>query len=161
MEIQVQVHDWLALPMQTRIKLREIFHIPRSKGSLVEGNVVKSDGTTHDDLKAITIEKMMAYIDLPALEGREPQDFVTLFNGVIEKIVDLDKELELAQEKPDPTMMLLEEWASTLTRMKVQADNLNLSDHFKTLISNFIPNAKVASAHSEPAKLAKQTRKGK
>ncbi len=134
MNIQVNIHDWLALPMKTRIKLREIFAIPKSKGALVEGNVVKSDGTTHEDLQAITIEKMQNYADMQ-LET----DFVQLFNACVEKITELDKELE-PPEKPDPSQALLEEWATSLTRMQTQAESFGLAEHFKTLLIKFLPN---------------------
>lgn len=133
MEITVGVHDWLALPMPVRIKMREIFHINKSRGSLVEGNVVKSDGHTHEDLKAITIPKMQEY-----LESIENDDFVTLFNACVEKIVEADKELE-PQEKIDPNLIILEEWASRISHMVLQAGNLGLTDSLKVLINKLLP----------------------
>lgn len=136
MEIQVSVHDWLALSMPVRIKMREIFHIPKSKGSLVEGNVVKSDGTTYEDLKTITIPKMQEY-----LESIESDNFVELFNKCVEKIEEADKELEPV-EKVNVTQLLIEEWAAHLGRMIQQAQNLELTDHLRLLFDKLLPHAK-------------------
>ncbi len=154
MEIQVSVHDWLALPMLTRVKLREIFSIPKSTGSLVEGNVVKSDGTTFTDLKAITVEKMQAYLD-----HTEVDDFVKLFNGCVDKIAEADKELE-PLEKVDPTQIILEEWATNIARMQNQAAGLSLKDEFQVLISKFISN-EYARPNAVPASKPKGRPAGK
>jgi len=149
MEIQVSTHDWLALPMLTRIKLREIFNIPKSKGSLVEGNVVKSDGTTYEDLKAITLEKMQAFLE------SDQTDFVKLFNSCLEKIEELDKELEVEDEPIAPTAIILENWTAHLTRMKTEAESLKMDDHFALLLTKFIPNGTLAIKRKPGRKKAK------
>lgn len=131
MEIQVSVQDWLQIPMKARIRLREVFSIPKSRGSLVEGNVVKSDGTTHEDLKHITVPKMQAYLE------SEELDFVSLFNSCVDKVSELDKELE--PERIDPNTIILEEWASRLSHMVLQAGNLGLTDALKILINKLLP----------------------
>ncbi len=155
MQIQVSVQDWLAVPMPVRIKLREIFGIPKSQGSLVEGGIVKSDGTTYEDLKAITVEKMQAYLGA----GSPTDDFVILFHATIEKIEEQDKELEPA-EKIDPNQIILEEWASRISHMIHQAGNLGLTDALKVLISKLLPydNARKepdSKKSGRPAKKAK------
>ncbi len=150
MEIQVSVHDWLALPMRVRLKLREVFAIPKSQGTIVENNTVKSDGTTFNDLQHITLEKMKAYL---GTDG----DFVELFNLCVEKLAEEDRELE-PTEKIDPTQALLEEWAMTLTRMQKQAESLGLQDHFATLIRRLYPNE---NARPKEAKKGKPGRKAK
>ncbi len=136
MEIQVSTHDWLALPMNVRLKLREIFKVPRSSHTLVEGNIVKSDGVTYEDLKAITVEKMTAYLgtDYTGLP-----DFINLFNATLEKIKEQDKELEPV-EKVDPNQMMLEEWAANLQRIQQQASSLGMTEHLITLINKLFPN---------------------
>lgn len=158
MEISVSVHEWLKLPMTIRVKMREIFGINKSQGSLVEGNVVKSDGTTYQDLQEITVEKMQRYLaDGDILIDNNPSDFVTLFNACVDKIAEADKELEPV-EKLDPTQIILEEWAANLNRMKMQAENQGLSDHFKTLINklfsydNARPEAPAPKKPGRPAK---------
>ncbi len=130
----MSVHDWLEVPMQVRMKLREVFQIPKSQGSLVEGNVVKSDGTTYKDLEAITVEKMQAFMET------EETDFITLFHASINKIQTSLEAENPAPVKPDPTVVILEEWAVNLHRMKNQAENLDLIEHFQTLISKFLPD---------------------
>lgn len=136
MDIQVSVHDWLVLPMSVRIKLREFFNIPKSTGTLVEGNIVKSDGTTYQDLQAITVPKMQEYLGESYVNIT---DFVLLFNAVVEKIQATDIELEPTEKVVDPGQVLMEEWAANLNRMKAQAEGLNLAEQFKTLITNFFP----------------------
>jgi hypothetical protein len=131
MDIQVNVHDWLALPMLTRVEMRKIFGIPRSSHTLVDGNVVKSDGTTHDDLKAITLEKLQVFLNADP----EQADFVKLFNATVLKIAK-DQEPPVV-EKVDPTKMMLEDWAAQIARISQQATNLGLAQEFQTLISNY------------------------
>ncbi len=147
MEIQVSVHDWLALPMLVRIKMREIFGVKKSQGSLVEGNVVKSDGTTYEDLKAITLEKMQAYVD------SQSSDFVSLFNACVDKIVEADKELEPI-EKVDPNEVILQEWGASISRMIAQAQTLDLTEHLRILINKLLPydNARRKEVKQEGAK---------
>ncbi len=117
----------------TRVKLREIFGVRRSQGSLVEGNIVKSDGTTYQDLQTITVPKMQEYL------GSSETDFVTLFNDCVAVINNLNKKVETP--KPDPIAIILEEWASRLSHMDMQAKSLDLSDHLNLLISKLFPNA--------------------
>ncbi len=145
MEISVNIHDWLSLPMQTRVRMREIFKIPRSSHTLVEGNVVKSDGMTYEDLKAITIEKMREYLNADP----EQTDFVKLFNACVEKIQELDKELE--PEKVDPTQVILQSWTSQLSQIVGQAKTMDMEPHLRELISKLLPNEQRPNAKPERA----------
>lgn len=157
MEVQVSVHNWLELPMPTRVKLREIFGIKRSQGSLVEGNVVKSDGTTYADLQAITVPKMQEYL------RSSEDDFVTLFNDCVAVVANLDKKVE--SPKPDPTAMIIEGWVERLNHMIFQANSLELSEHLNLLISKLFPNAprkeKPADKSPDSSAKTKQKRTGK
>ncbi len=153
--VQVSVHDWLQLPMEVRMKMREIFGVKKSQGSLVEGNVVKSDGSTYVDLQAITVEKMQKFLDSSLT------DFVDLFNRTVGKI-----EVELEAEKPvvqkvDPLQVILDEWASRLSTMSMQAKSLNLEEAFKTLISKFLPNEPTAPAEVKQERAKKRGRPSK
>lgn len=116
MEYQITPPQWLQLSMPVRGRLVQIFNIPRSKGTVLEGNVVKSDGHTFDDLTAITVEGMQNYL------GTDDHDFMTLFNKVIEGI---EAELKIAEEtedfEPDPKDLLKKEWRATLLRIKGQS----------------------------------------
>lgn len=80
MLIQLNQTQWLALSMPVRMRLKEIFNIPRSQGTVVQDNVVLSDGHTHPDLARITIEAMKGFT------GSSETEFFTLFEKVIEKI---------------------------------------------------------------------------
>lgn len=131
--IQVSVHDWLNLPMPVRIKLREIFGIKKSQGSLVEGNVVKSDGSTYQDLQAITVEKMQQYL------GSTNNEFIQLFNDCVDQIKQEILNETPVVEKVDPSQIILEEWASRISHMVLQAGNLGLTDALKTLINKLLP----------------------
>lgn len=128
MTIQVSVHDWLQLPMDIRQKLAVIFNLNRSGGNILEDNVVISDGYSHKDLAAITVDAMQKY-----LETYEINDFVTLFDLVIDKVSY--KEPEPEPEKPDPTRIIVEDWVATLERIKKRAKEVNLEDHLKEAIN--------------------------
>jgi len=116
-ESYLSVPEWLKLPLEIRLKLAEIFEIPKSKGAQVEvqgaHTIIQSDGYTHDDLQAITIQKMQELLN------SRSTDFVLLFNAVIAKLEE-DKELEV-EPQPDPKELILEEWVAILNRLREQA----------------------------------------
>lgn len=88
---QLTTTQWLALPIEVRNKLKEVFGIPRSEGAFVQDNKVLSDGHNHRDLSVITMEKMQAYLGVGAM----PTDtFYGLFDQVIEK-VDAENYIEI------------------------------------------------------------------
>lgn len=111
MQIQLPTHEWLKLPMEVRVKLREIFNIPKSEGARVVNNTVESDGHTFRDLQALTVEKMQSYLD------SKGDDFVKLFDEVLAKV---DAELHPATPEfavIDHKQLLVDEWAATLSRL--------------------------------------------
>lgn len=144
--IQLDTFHWLQLPMETRNKLRELFHIPKSQGVILENETVKSDGTTYQDLSALTLEKMQTFLfgsPLPQIFNGQPipldgeslkpgtlvkigditvdiTNFAQLFDAVIAKI-EADKKLEVKEEKIDPLQLQLEEWTANLNRLKGDA----------------------------------------
>ncbi len=157
MEIQLSTHDWLKLPMDTRIKLREIFNIPKSQGVVLEDNVVKSDGTTYEDLQAVTVEAMQEFL------SSTEQDFVELFHNVIGR---LDDEVEASIDEDndiDPQQLLIDEWVALLSRMKGQAVEHNMTDHLRSAVTRvldikpLIPtqNAEGQKTKRKPRKKAK------
>lgn len=121
MNIQVTPHEWLKLPLPTRMKLVEIFNIPQSEGSKVEQlagtTVMISDGYTVKDLEVITVEKMQQYLDFPS----ELDDFAKLFDTVVAKIEEGTRPTPLAVEPPDIKAVVLEQWETVLNGMKGQA----------------------------------------
>lgn len=82
MLIQLTTTQWLQLPVPVRMKLKEIFAIPRSEGSIVQDNVQTSDGYNHRDLANITVEKMQAYTKT------DEQDFYKLFETTLSLLTD-------------------------------------------------------------------------
>ncbi len=158
MNIQVSEHDWLSLPMPIRVKLRQLFSVPRSKGTTMEGGVVKSDGTTYQDLQAITLEKMQQYL------GNGDPNFGLLFDLVIQRLTDEDKELEPPQVERNTAEILLEEWIEKLSKMKVQAASANLSPHLQKAIERIF-NIKLKNADANQtkglSKSAKKVHKGR
>ena len=79
---QMVIPQWLALDMSVRLRLKEIFNIPRSEGTSVVSGVVTCDGHTHADLRAITQEKINAFL------GEESTDFYGSLEKVIEKVLN-------------------------------------------------------------------------
>ncbi len=150
MEIQLSTHEWLKLPMDTRSKLREIFNIPRSQGTVLEDNTVKSDGTTYQDLNAITVEKMSSWLNGDGSDhvGVEVggSDFVALFNSVIQRIDD-EKEVSIAVEGPDPKQLLVDEWVATLNRMKGQAVERQMQDYLQTTVTRLFELKPLTQTH--------------
>lgn len=90
---QLTTTQWLELPIEVRLRLKEIFGIPRSEGTLVQDNKVVSDGYNHRDLSVVTIGAMQGY--LKVTEG----DFYQLFDAVITQIRD---EIAMHTEKIVP-----------------------------------------------------------
>ncbi len=81
---QIVIPQWLALPITTRMKLVEVFKIPRTGGSHVQsginGGQVITDGYTHDDLATMTLERLQVFAS-----STEP-DFFKVFEEVINKL---------------------------------------------------------------------------
>jgi hypothetical protein len=118
---QLSVQDWLTLPMEVRDKFAQIFNIPRSSGTIVEGNVVKSDGYSQQDLTAINVETLKNY-----LKENEINDFEVLFKMALDKISSEIKPSEPEYVPLDPATLLVEEWVASLGRMKQRAKEANL-----------------------------------
>lgn len=128
MEYQLSPNQWLQFPMEVRSKLKVIFSIPRSKGTILEGNVVKSDGHTFEDLAVITVGKMQEYL------ATEEEDFMRLLTTIVESI-----EAELASETPiieavDPEQLIVDEWVATLNRIRGQAVEKSMEDHLERAV---------------------------
>ncbi len=76
----ISIHTWVSLPNEVRGKVRVLFNIPRSSNTVVNDGVIETDGTTNDDLKHLTIEKMQIYLN------DESTDFHKLFDKVLYRI---------------------------------------------------------------------------
>ncbi len=62
MQITLSNHTWVSLPNEVRHKIRIAFKIPRSSNTVVDDGKVLTDGTTDEDLKHLTTEKMQEYL---------------------------------------------------------------------------------------------------
>ncbi len=91
MQITLSNHTWVSLPSEVRHKIRILFKIPRSSNTVVDDGKIITDGTTDEDLKHLTTEKMQEYLHDTST------DYHKLFDKVIARIVD-----ELAGKVPEP-----------------------------------------------------------
>lgn len=96
---QLNTVQWVSLPINIRMRLVQLFNIPRSSGSLVEDNEVVSDGYTHDDLTRITVEKMQKLLDT------DEKDFFRLFQSVVDTL-SAPVEPAIPVEQPHPLKAL-------------------------------------------------------
>ena len=78
----ISSHMWVSLPNEVRGRIRHLFKIPQSSNVVVNDGRVETDGTTNEDLKHLTIEKMQAYL------SDTSTDFHKLFDKVIMKVND-------------------------------------------------------------------------
>lgn len=129
---QLSVPDWVSLPQDIRTKLKNQFQIPRSGGSEVQtfstGNRIVSDGHTHQDLKAISLEKLQEFV------GSNSQDFYGLFQQAIDKlniVVGPNVEQILEQKTADK----LTHFAYVLSSLKQEAEDLGIADKLKGLVT--------------------------
>ena len=76
--------------MPIRMKLKELFSIPRSEGTFVENNRVISDGHNHKDLAYINVDNMQKYLNT------DVKDFWQLYSMTLEKVYS---EVNAAQEE--------------------------------------------------------------
>lgn len=128
MNIQLSVADWLELPIEIRNTLRELFDIPKSKGTIVESNTVISDGTTYEDLASLTVEKMQEY-----LNTTDSTDFKDLFDRVT-ALIETSQIVETPTSVLDPKQLMLDEWIAILNRMKGQAVEHSMIEHLHTAV---------------------------
>lgn len=89
MQPSLSNYVWVSLSNEQRNRIRSIFLIPRSSHTVVNDGRIESDGTTYEDLKHLTIEKMQVYLK------EESTDFHKLFDMIIARIND-----ELIEKKP-------------------------------------------------------------
>lgn len=123
---QITPFEWLRIEQPIRVKIAEALGIPKSAGTILEDNTVKSDGHTYADLAHLTVEKMQAF--LKSVET----DFELLLNQIVEGFKKEMEEVKVVP--PDPKMLLLEEWATVLNRVKTQAAGLDMLPHLQETI---------------------------
>lgn len=63
MQIQISIPQWLSIDQKVRLKLVEVFELPRTGYTHVQDGVVTTDGYKHEDLAHLTVAKMQDYIN--------------------------------------------------------------------------------------------------
>lgn len=88
----LNIHTWVSLPAEVRHKIRAIFNIPRSSNVVVDDGQLSTDGTTPEDFRVLTVEKMREYLQ------SDLDDFHKLFELVLTKVKDEIKNPKIAVE---------------------------------------------------------------
>lgn len=78
----ISMHTWVSLSSELRNRIRTAFNIPRSSHVIVSDGKIETDGTTNEDFKHLTVEKMQVFLDDTST------DFHKLFDKVVAKIQD-------------------------------------------------------------------------
>ena len=78
----ISIHTWLSLSDEVRYRIRSIFKIPRSSNTVVNDGKIETDGTTNEDFKHLTVEKMQTYLNDTST------DFYKLFDKTVAKVTD-------------------------------------------------------------------------
>ena len=78
-EPRLSVQQWVGLSQDIRFKLHDVFGLHRSTSAEVNGGQLVCDGHSYNDLSAITLEKMNAYL------GAKQKDFFEAFKACIDK----------------------------------------------------------------------------
>ncbi len=142
---QINVPDWVALPFETRQKLVKQFGVPKSGGSEVQnlstGNRIVSDGHTHQDLKAITVEKLQEFT------GSLSTDFYDLFSQAISKLTETSGPTT-EQIREQKVSEKLTHFSYVLSTLKREAEEMGLTDNLNELVN-------LAFAVKEPKKLGR------
>lgn len=60
----ILVDEWLAVPFDDRLKLREVFKIGPREPSVVVDNRIISDGVSQDTLKELNVKRFQEYLDV-------------------------------------------------------------------------------------------------
>lgn len=96
MQPLISMQAWCSLSNEVRSRFRSVFNIPRSRSTEVNDGVIISDGTTYDDLKNLTVEKMQKYLN------DELIDFHKLFDKTLAKITDelINPKVIISSETP-------------------------------------------------------------
>jgi hypothetical protein len=78
----LSISMWVSIPNEVRYRIRSIFKIPMSSNTVVDDGRILTDGTTNEDFKHLTIQKMQIYLD------DDSTDFHKLFDKVVARVND-------------------------------------------------------------------------
>jgi hypothetical protein len=127
---QLTKPQWLNIPLEMRIKLINIFKIPRSEATMTSGgtnSVILSDGHSHKDLESITIDKMQVYL------GSQLTDFYQLFDKVLEKLNE-DNKFSVEEESKKVETENIAKWLMIIKNIRSQAHELGLEEELNNLL---------------------------
>ena len=104
MKPQITIPQWLALPSAYRLKIAEVFSVPKSEGVHVEkfgeeAHVV-CDGHTHADLSVIDSKELSLFIEKEIPEGDPFAVFFSLWSEMVQVIA---REVEGVAPSVDPS----------------------------------------------------------
>ncbi len=103
----LSMHTWVTLPSEQRARIRALFAIPRSGHVVVNDGVIETDGTSVDDFRHLTTEKMQTYLK------DDSTDFYKLFDKVVARIQD---EIEGKPFIEEPIVIIKEEVVDANTK---------------------------------------------
>lgn len=136
MQIQISIPQWLTIEQKVRLKLVELFEIPRTGYTHVQDGVVTTDGYKHEDLAHLTVEKMQTYIG-----NRKETDFFKLLDRTLaqaERQVRGDVLLNEGETPKPPVAKLTIEidgqWYTLTPTDKPSKDNTKLAMTAATII---------------------------
>ncbi len=78
----ISLHTWVSLSSELRSRIRAQFNIPRSSHVVVNDGRIETDGTTPEDFKHLTVEKMQTFLN------DKSDDLNYLFDKVVARIQD-------------------------------------------------------------------------
>ena len=123
----LSVSQWLELPMNIRLRMRDIFAIPRSEGSSVRDGQVTSDGHTYRDLFAVSLEKMQAFLS----DG--DKNYYSLFQKIINRLSSEEK-LSIDEFAEHAKTENIAKWTLVLKAIQKEAREYGLLELFNNLI---------------------------
>ncbi len=80
MQHTISTSAWVHLSSETRSRIRSLFNIPRSSHVVVNDGYMETDGTTVEDLKHLTVEKMRDHLK------EDSGDMHFLFDKLVSRI---------------------------------------------------------------------------
>lgn len=97
----LNLHTWVSLPNETRQRIRHMFKIPQSGNVFVNDGRIETDGTTPEDFKVLTVERMQEYL------GILETDFNKLFDFVVDKVEGREIIKEVVEKIPTPVVEII------------------------------------------------------
>ena len=96
MNIILNIYHWVNLPLEVRFRIRNLFNLPRSSNTVVNDGKLETDGTTVEDFKHLTEEKMQKFLH------SDITDFHKLFDLTVAQVLeDIENKVPTAfKERP-------------------------------------------------------------